>query len=250
MRSIAMRKRKQVVNWAAIFATTLAVNVVVASYKSPLTAVRNINLSGVRPSERLRLDRVREVVKGVPAMQLDPATVEQFFMGQSRVKHCMFSRNIFGGARLDMTYRKAVATVGNGALLDVDGEFFSDPEQGKDIVQLNLAPSLKVTSATLMGVTDFRRIAEACAIVAEKLPKASVEVLETGTVRLDLEGGKVVLGKPDNLPEKIDTLLGLLRDRPTLLKSVRELNLMAPDNPTVRPIKPAKTDDKPVQPNP
>ena len=245
-----MRRRKQVVNWVAIFATTLAVNVVVASYKSPLTAVRNINLSGVRPSERLRIDRVKEIIKGVPAMQLDPASVEQFFMGQSRVKHCAFSRNIFGSARLEMTYRKAVASVGNGALLDADGEFFSDLEQGQDLVKLNLAPSLKVTSATLMGVTDFRRIAEACAIVAQKLPKASVDVLETGTVRLDLEGGKVVLGKPDKLPEKIDTLLGLLRDRPTLLKNVHELNLMAPDHPSVLPIKSPIPNDKPVQPNP
>lgn len=242
-----MRRRKQtVVQWGAIFATATLVNLVVASYKSPLTAVRNINLEGVRKSERLRLERVQQVVMGVPAMQLDPAVVEQYFLGQSRVKKCTFSRNIFGGARLEIVYRKAVASVGQGAFLDVDGEFFSDPEQKEKLTSLQIAPSLKVTSATVMGVTDFRQIAEACAIVQEKLPEASVEVLETGTVRLDIEGGKVVLGKPSKLPEKIDTLLGLLRDRPTLLKNVHELNLMVPDHPSVKPIK----NDKPVQPNP
>lgn len=240
------RRRKTVVNWVAVFAVALLVNCVVASFKSPLTSVRNINLSGVRKSERLRLERVQELVRGVPAMQLDPATVEQLFLGQSRVKRCTFTRNIFGSARLEMTYRKAVADVGKGTLLDQDGEFFSDPEQAPNLISLSLAPSLKVTSATLMGVTDFRRIAEACAIVAGKLPGAKVEVMETGTVRLDIEGGKVVLGKPDKLPEKIDTLLGLLRDRPTLLKSVHELNIMQPDHPSVKPIK----NDKPVQPNP
>lgn len=240
------RRRKTVVNWAAGFVVVLLVNLVVASYKSPLTAVRNINLSGVRKSERLQLERVQELIKGVPAMQLEPATVEQLFLGQSRVKKCHFSRNIFGSARLELTYREAVASVGGGALLDRDGEFFADPEQTVNLVSLTLAPSLKVTSATLMGVTDFRRIAEACSIIAEKLPEAKVEVLETGTVRLDLEGGKVVLGKPDKLPEKIDTLLGLLHDRPTLLKSVRELNIMEPDHPSVKPIK----NDKPIQQNP
>ncbi len=244
------KRRKTVVNWAAVLITALLVNLVVASYKSPLTAVRNINLSGVRKSERLRLERVQELVKGIPAMQLETAAVEQIFLGQSRIKKCQFSRNIFGSARLELTYRKAVASVGGGALLDADGEFFSDPEQGEQLVSLTLAPLLKVTSATLMGVTDFRSIAGACAIVAEKLPNAKVEVLETGTVRLDIEGGKVVLGKPDKLPEKIDTLLGLLRDRPTLLKSVHELNLMVPDHPSVKPIKNPKQDDKPVQPNP
>jgi hypothetical protein len=170
-------------------------------------------------------------------MQLEPANVEQIFLSQSRVKKCQFSRNIFGSARLEITYRKAVANVGSGALLDGDGEFFSDPEQGKNLVTLVLAPSLKVTSATLMGVTDFRRIAEACAVVSQKLPKAQVEVLETGTVRLILEGGRVVLGKPEKLSEKIDTLLGLLRDRPTLLNSVQELNIMRPDHASITPIK-------------
>lgn len=241
-----MRRRKTVINWVAIFASVSIVNLVVASFKSPLTAIRNINLDGVRKSERLRLERVQDAVKGVPAMQLDPALVEQFFIGQSRVKQCTFTRNIFGSARLEITYRKAVAVVGGGALLDADGEFFSDPEQGEGLIPLKLATNLKVTSATVMGVTDYRSIAEACVIVSQKLPNATVEVLETGTVRLDLEGGKVVLGKPDNLPEKIDTLLGLLRDRPTLLKNVHELNLMAPDHPSIRPIK----NDKPVQSNP
>ena len=231
------RRRKTVVNWAAVFGLLLVVNLVIASFKSPLTAVRNINLDGVRESERLQLQRVQDLVLGVPAMQLEPATVEQLFLSQSRVKKCQFSRNVFGSARLEITYRKAVANVGSGALLDGDGEFFSDPEQGKNLVTLVLAPSLKVTSATLMGVTDFRRIAEACAVVSQKLPKAQVEVLETGTVRLILEGGRVVLGKAEKLPEKIDTLLGLLRDRPTLLNSVQELNIMQPDHASITPIK-------------
>ena len=241
-----MRRRKRVINWGAIFAVFALVNLIFASFRSPLTAIRRINLSGVRQSERLRLERIQQLVQGVPAMQLDPGSVEQMFLGQSRVKSCTFSRNIFGSGRLEITYRKAVADAGNGALLDADGEFFSDPEQGENLVKLKLAPILKVTSATVMGVTDFRQIAEACAITQGNFPEGSVSVLETGVIRLDIEGGHVILGSPGNLSKKFDTLIGLLRDRPTLLKGIEYLNLTNPDRATVSTNK----NDKPVQPNP
>lgn len=239
-------RRRRTVAWKPVLVALLVVNLAVASFRSGLTAIRTINLDGVRKTERLRLERVQAAVQGKPAMQVNPAEIEQIFLGQSRVKSADFRRGIFGSARLTLVYRQAVAKLADKIFLDSEGKIFDDPEIDPVVPPLILAPGLKVTVASIVGVTDYRSIATACELIGRDFPTASVEILETGSLLANIDGGKVVFGRPKDMGSKVETLKGLLRDRPELLKRVKELNLMVPDQPSVRPLK----NDQPIQPNP
>lgn len=242
-RQLQARKR---LNWAPIFSTLLAVNILFACYWSKITTIRSINLDGVRNSERLRLNRIADEIKGIPALKVDPRVVESPFMNESRIKNADFRRNIFGIARLIIQYRSAVATIkgSKNTFLDESGVIFTDPEEKSSLPSILLQNKIKVSVVALSGVINFRQLADLVQIIRTKLPESltggippEIEVQETGAVCLNMNGGTVILGTSDNLDEKVGKLKQVLLDNPDLFKDNISINLMVPTRPDRTPRK-------------
>ena len=231
-----LRGRKRL-NWGAIFVLLLIVNVIYAGFNSKITAIRSINLDGVRNSERLRLNRISEDMKGIPALKVDPRIVENPFMNESRILEADFRRNIFGIARLILKYRRPVASIAGSkqTYLDENGVVFVDPEEKGIYPIILLQSKIKVTVFALSGVINFREIAELAKITETNLPgtltggkPVEIEVQETGGLCLNISDGIVELGSYEQMPLKIKNLKKALEDNPNLLVENKVINLMVP----------------------
>ena len=199
--------------------------------------IRSINLDGVRNSERLRLNRISEDMKGIPALKVDPRIVENPFMNESRILEADFRRNIFGIARLILKYRRPVASIAGSkqTYLDENGVVFVDPEEKGIYPIILLQSKIKVTVFALSGVINFREIAELAKITETNLPgtltggkPVEIEVQETGGLCLNISDGIVELGSYEQMPLKIKNLKKALEDNPNLLVENKVINLMVP----------------------
>ena len=231
-----LRGRKRL-NWGAIFVLLLIANVIYAGFNSKITSIRSINLDGVRNSERLRLNRISEDMKGIPALKVDPRIVENPFMNESRILEADFRRNIFGIARLILKYRRPVASIAGSkqTYLDENGVVFVDPEEKGIYPIILLQSKIKVTVFALSGVINFREIAELAKITETNLPgtltggkPVEIEVQETGGLCLNISDGIVELGSYEQMPLKIKNLKKALEDNPNLLVENKVINLMVP----------------------
>ena len=236
---IRPRSRRRI-NWPPILVTILCVNTLAACYNSRITQVRSINLDGVRASERLRVDRIVEQIKGKPALKIDPRVVESSFMNESRVKSADFRRNIFGIARLIIHDRNPVAAIDGSAhtYLDESGVVYKDLEEKSVLPQVKLENKIKVSVFALSGAINYSNVAELAQMVRSKLMGTNspdnpieIDVLETGGVCLNINNGTVELGTFRFLPEKIEKLKQTLADEPKFFEANSKLNLIVPENP-------------------
>ena len=218
----------------------LFANVVYACYNSKITQIRSLNLDGVRPSERMRLARITDEIKGKPALKVDPRVVESSFMNQSRIKSADFRRNIFGIARLILQYRTPVAGIvgARQTFLDEMGVVFVDLEEKGTFPQIKLQTKIKVSVMALSGVINYTNVAKLAKLVQSELSTSSragnpieIEVQETGGVCLNINNGVVDLGTGDQLSEKIEKLKQILDEQPDIFEQNSSLNLMVPENP-------------------
>lgn len=239
------RPRRRV-NWGPTLALLLFANCVFAAYSSKITSIRAINLDGVRKSERLRLERLTEEIKGIPALKIDPRKVESSFMNETRVKKADFRRNIFGIARLILEYRTPVASFAGSrqTFLDESGVVYWDLEEKGVYPQISLETKIKVSVMAISGVINYASVAELAELVSEKLKDASttgkpieIEVQETGGVCLNINNGTVILGTSEELPTKIEKLKQVLTEHPDLFEKNSSVNLMVPERPQVIPRK-------------
>ena len=238
-----LRTRKRL-NWGPILSVLLAANIFIACGWSKITAIRSINLDGVRNSERLRLEKITKEMRGIPALKVDPRMVEGPFMNESRVKNADFRRNIFGIARLILEYRTAIAAIAGSkdCFLDDNGVVFSDPEEKRVLPSVLLQSKVKVSVMALTGVINFKQIADVVLIVTKNLPESltggsppEIEVQETGAVCLNMSNGVVILGTSENLEEKIEKLKQALLEHPDLFKNNSAINMMIPGQPQTTP---------------
>lgn len=237
------RPRRKV-NWVSTFTILIIGNLIFASFRSGVTAVRAINLDGVRKSERLRLDRMVEQIKGRPALTIDPRVVEANFMNETRVKSADFRRNIFGIARLILQYREPVASIAGSknTYLDSAGVVFMDPEVAlhpdKTLPSVALDPKIRVSAMTMAGLINYRSVSQLCEIVRVELSNSNktdvpieIQVQESGGVCLNINNGTVDLGTFEHLAEKIQKLRQTLQEQPNVFDENSSINLMVPENP-------------------
>lgn len=239
----ARRRRKKIILWGPILGILLSVNVVVGCYFSGITVLRRVNLEGVRPSERFRLKRTLDSIRGIPALRIDPNVVEGAFLTQSRVKSADFRRNIFGTSHLRLKYREPLLKVSDAkfAFMDADGVIFNDPEVKGEYIRLKLEDKVRLTVAALAGLFDGAFLVQTTSEIQKRLVSGErpansleIEISEAGGVVLNMREGKVILGSHDNMPAKINELVQLLRTRPNLFELALELNLMVPDKPHIK----------------
>ena len=241
------RSRRKI-NWTPALALILSLNIIIAGFRSGVTAIRSVNLDGVRKSERLRLERMSDSIKGKPALTIDPRLVEAPFMNESRVKSADFRRNIFGIGRLILRYRIPVATIAGAkdTYLDPEGVIFMDPEVAVDPAATKTLPSIaldaqiRVSVMTLAGVINYRSVADLAKLVQSELTSMNksevpveIEVLGTGGVCLNMNNGTAILGTFRQLSEKVQRLKQSFQEHPDLFEVNSSVNLMVPENPQV-----------------
>jgi cell division septal protein FtsQ len=243
---IVRKKTRKAIRWKMIFGCLLFVNVVFACQFSKVTALRTVNLIGVRNTERERVAKMREELKGIPALQLRPRQIERRFTGQARVQSADFRRNLFGSGSLTLVYRQPVAQLSDasGVFLDPTGFIFNDPEIKPVVPKLKLDRAMRVTVVALAGVINYGEIAELAVLVKKKLSgpndkadSIEIEVADTGGVCLSMRGGRVILGTCEALSKKIDALKQLIDQNPNVFDEASEINLMAPDKPAMKKLK-------------
>ncbi len=233
-------RAKKRLNWGLIFGVLLAINIIFAVFSSKLTAIRTINLDGVRITERDRLSRVANEIKGIPALKVDPRVVETPFMNETRVKNADFRRNVFGVGRLIIVYRKAVASITGPkqTFLDESGVIFTDPEEKSPMPSVLLQDQIKVSVIALCGVINYKQLADLAQIIRTSFPETltganpiEIEVQETGGVCLNMNGGIVILGTNEQLVEKIEKLKQVMKETPDMFKENISINMMPPSHP-------------------
>lgn len=233
-----LRPGRTKLNWGPIWLLLTFVNVGIACAHSKVTSIRTVNLVGVRNSERQRIARLTEQIKGIPALQVDPFLAEGTFLNQTRVSSVDFRRNFFGIARLTIRYREAVASVKGSPMtfLAKDGTIFDDPEEKSELPVLNFDPTVKLSLITVSEVIDGQELAEIVLkikhIFRDKAPgKLEIQMQDQGGVCLNMDNGIVVLGSSDQLDEKLEKLREIFSAKPDLLTTVSVLNLMTPERP-------------------
>ena len=234
-----LRSRRRL-NWGPILAALLTVNIMLAGFSSKLTCIRTINLEGVRNSERLRLERLANDIKGIPALKVDPRVVESPFMNETRIQNADFRRNVFGVGRLILVYRKAVASITGckHTFIDESGVIFTDPEEKSAMPSILLQDQIKVTVMALCGVTNYKHVAELVGIVRASFPETlsganpvEIEVQETGGLCLNMNSGIVILGTNENMTQKVEKLKQVFQENPDIFIENISINMMNPNNP-------------------
>jgi hypothetical protein len=220
-----------------------------AAFHSPFTSVKNIELKGVRLSERERLQVVEQSMRGVPAMHLNAWEIEGKFLAQSRIKSAEFSRSILGKGVLKLVYRSPVLKLAGlqHTYLDDSGIFFNDPEVRDPIHTMKMDPNMQISLMTLTGIIDRKKIVEFAGLLRKTIGSRGygegtlqVEVQSTGSLCLNMPRGRVVFGTSENLPEKVEALKQVLDGQPNIFNEASELNLMSPGHMYKLPRKQAK----------
>ena len=243
LKPVSKRKRRvrpgrRKLNWGPVWLLAAVVNIGVACAHSKVTSVRAINMVGVRNSERERVARLADEIKGVPALQVDPFVAEGTFLNQSRVASVDFRRNFFGIARLTMAYREPVASIKGSphTFLAKDGTVFDDPEVGVPLPILAYDPNVKLSLLTLSEIVNGREMADTILKVKhifrnKPVTNLEIQMQDQGGVCLNMDNGVIVLGSSDQLDEKLEKLREIFDTNPELLKTVSVLNLMTPERP-------------------
>jgi cell division septal protein FtsQ len=229
------KRRKRSVPWAPILWIAVLANVIAGVYFSPITALRTVRAEGVDASGQSYVRTVMGKLKGQPAMQISPASVESKMLLTSSVSKATFQRNIFGRGTLHLTYREPVARISGkqGLFLSADGAIFRSARAYEGLPELRLYANALKPNLSLAGMAPVGRLGWLFA----NLPKAFsaesaiVEIEAGGAVSLtDRKSGFVVrLGAPNEFEKKLRRFDEIISDRPNLFQEIRALNLTSPD---------------------
>ena len=108
--------------------------------------------------------------------------------------------------------------------------------RAKLMPRLDFKPEERPIVAQIWGTNPetYFQTAQLCQFLSAQVPNVawSLAVSARGIISLRADSGtEVVLGSFDRWPKKVEKLKSLLAERPDLLQSVRQLNLMSPEAP-------------------
>lgn len=204
---------------------------------SPITSVVRARVDGARPFDEPRLRDILAKLQGIPGARINAKQVETEVLRLPEVRSAELTRNIFGSALLKVRYRRPIARVKNtgNVALTIDGVLYPANELGDDLPVVSLPPGEPKVMLTFAGNWQPVALAKLTARAREMWPGQRLEIAldDRGSVCLNMEDGRVVLGSPNDYEKKLDILEERLRRNPGELRNVVELNLTAPENPTV-----------------
>lgn len=233
------RRNRRPIIWTPLLWTALIVNVIAALFYSRLTSIILVRVEGVAPDDRVRVQALLQRVHDQPALNLNRYAVESWMQERSAVANADLSRNIFGRARLRLTYRRPVAAVRglNHAYLSREGVIFQTEGISGELPIVKLPPEAEQPILTIAGAWRAAEVGALCAAINDLGQGQRVEIApsETGGLCLNI-GSKfaVQLGLPDQLDAKVDYLRKQIEDDPSLIQSGRTLNLVSIERPSYK----------------
>lgn len=227
--------------WSAWLAGLLMLNFYCGMFFSPITGATGVRVVGADPTDRARIERHLQTLAGKPAWRNDRMRLESLILQNDAVLSAELSQNPFGRGLLKLRLRKPVARIvaDRIVLLASDGTIFSATNAPARLPLLRLPSKTLEPNLALMGGWEATRTAGLSAQLSDKFPRQnwSIDVDQRGVICLN-KGvrGSVVLGSSDALDRKLERLRQILKDRPSLLSQVAELNLTSPANPVYVPL--------------
>ncbi len=232
-----MKKTKRsFVSARIVLALGLVANLAAAVLYSPLTRLRGIRVVGAPAYDQDRIDRRLQRLGSTPFLQVNFARVESDLQTLPALARAELSGNLFGRGVLKLVYREPIARLldSKNTVMDREGVFFRADEVPPNLYEVRVEPGLIAPGATVAGQVSVGGIADLCGRLRD-LPAfdgALITFDRTQGLCIAKESRRIVLGPPDGMDEKLETLGKALED--PRWEDVLELNLMAPSSPVYR----------------
>lgn len=232
------RKRKP--NWGPILWLATTVNVAVGLAFSPVTAVARVRVVGALDSDRPRVTQAIQLLKNKPALRAGAERALEEVYRRPDVHSAQWSQNLFRRGLLELRYDAPVARLKGRekTVLTTSGQIAQTQEPIDQLPEL--APfDLSLEPSVAFGTPyEGVKIADVCFRAATLgIANLSISVQANGAVCLNSGStGRVLLGSPDDLDEKVEKLQEILSKQPNVLAEQKEIVLMVPSRGMVRPL--------------
>ena len=229
------RRSSRPIPWRGILWPLTVVNIIVGVWWSPVTAIRHVRVTGVPNFDQPRIARLLEKLRTVPCIQVNPRNTESLVLELPEAKLADLTRNPFGSARLDVSYRQPIARKFNDDHLafSADGVFYEADAIPTSLPTIKLPVDEPEFSLGFGNSLLGSRLAELCIKASQIRPAANlrIDLSADGTVCLNIDRGQVRLGSTDDLDRKMQVLSNRLEKNPLELSQFLYLDLTSPDDP-------------------
>ena len=229
------RRSSRPIPWRGILWLFTVVNIIVGVWWSPITAVRHVRVTGVPSFDQPRVAQLLEKLKNVPCIRVNPRNTESLVLELPESKTADLTRNPFGSARLDVSYREPIARKFNDDHLgfSADGVFFAASAIPADLPTIKMPVEEPEFSLGFGNSMLGSRLAELCIRARQMRPSANlrIDLSADGAVCLNIDRGQVRLGSTDDLDRKMQVLSDRLEKTPLELSQFSYLDLTSPEDP-------------------
>jgi hypothetical protein len=237
MASRRRRKRNKLSRtvWAFIWTICLLTILIIGAYTSELTHLRVVRIEASELSDRDRVASIINAYADIPEAQIDAREVEKKLEQIRQVEFSRFYANVFGFARVEVQYRKPIATLAGREPLCVDrsGEIF--PSKAAANLRISIAAQDKDLAPILCiaDPTAIRELAMVAGKVQDFAPGRYIQVScdQMGRLCFNIGGQTtVVLGTAASLDRKVEAAKNAFQTDPSLWQKAKILNVVDPDN--------------------
>lgn len=233
------RRKRNPINWGPLLGLAFVLNLVAGIYASRITSVVKVTVEGAQADDQARIRALLQYIHDQPALQVNRFATETRVLEKSGVLKAELTRNIFGRARLNLEYRRPVASIKGspGAALGRDGVIFQTSEALRGLPSVDIFEAARLPSLTVASPWRPGEVAGLASALIELSQQQHVEIaaLENGGLCLNI-GSKfaVELGLSEQLDQKIDFLKKQIEDDPAVLTSNKTLVLVSLETPVYR----------------
>lgn len=231
------RKKRTRLNWAPILWIILVFNVGFGLKYSKLFAPRVVRVAGAKAGDEARIAKVLESLNGKPAWNSPVSAVEEDLLRSPDMSSATIELNLLGRGLVTLTYDPPVAVFATRPTLGLNAKGGIVPvADATGLIKVRIYPQALAPLATFAAGWEMSLVADVCSRASRaELPDPEVELSENGSVQINLKSdARIVLGAPSDLDHKFQRLAQVRASDPELLSAGNELNLIAPDKPSIR----------------
>lgn len=232
------RRRKRSIKWKPVLFVFLLANIAAGLAFSPITAATSVRVVGADPRDQAFVEKTLQDLKDVPYFRSKPREIEGKLQAVGRINRAEVDQNIFGRAVVELRYEEPVGQLQAkpSVKLSKGGDLYVDNRVFTDLPKIDLPETALQPNLTMASTVELTTVAKLCERAKETDLSANIVVLVNSKGRLCLNidgGGLVVLGSSEKLDEKFKRLEAYVEENPEGLKQIKELNLTAPEHPTI-----------------
>jgi hypothetical protein len=227
-------------NWTAIAWLALVLNCILGVLFSSSTGLQQARVIGAPPGDVTRIQLALGEIRKVPAVWANRTKILSDILANPELESATLSQNIFGRGVLRIKRKTIVAAVdGEKNLWLAEGGSLVRSADGASKVLIQFPPSARQPMSLTCAGSDLAASAVCCSRLATDFSDREWKVMldERGVLSMrTAEPGRIIIGTPEKLEEKLSAIKDALGGNPKLLQQVKELNVSAPTDPVVVPI--------------